>query len=70
MWEGVEMVIKVLILILLALNVTTYAWVYFCWRRDCKEIGKEHLAVSLGERIRAAFLCVTLPCLLGLAIRK
>ena len=61
---------KVLILMLLALNVTAYAWVYFSWRRDCKEIGKDQLAVSLGERIRATFLCVTLPCLLGLATRK
>ena len=61
---------NVLILILLALNVATYALVYFDWRRDCKEIGKDHLAVSLGERIRSAFLCVTLPCLLGLATRK
>lgn len=61
---------KVLILILLALNMITYALVYFSWRRDCKEIGKDQLAVSLGERIRATFLCVTLPCLLGLATRK
>ncbi len=61
---------KVLILILLALNVTTYAWVYFSWRRDCEEIGKDQLAVSLSERVRATFLCVTLPCLLGLATRK
>jgi len=61
---------KVLILIVLALNLMMYVWIYFTWRKDCKEIGKDQLAVSLGERMRAAFLCVTLPCLLGLATRK
>lgn len=59
-----------MIVLLLALNVMTYAWVYFSWRKDCKEIGKDRLAVSLGERVKAAFLCITLPCLLGLTTRK
>ena len=31
------------------------------WRKDCKEIGRENLAVSLGERLRAFFLCFVLP---------
>ena len=61
---------KVLMLIVLALNVALYAYVYFSWRKDCKEIGKEQLAVSLRERIRAAFLCFTLPCILAFATRK
>ena len=26
---------------------------YFIWRKDCKEIGKEDLAVSLSERFFA-----------------
>lgn len=60
----------VLILLLLILNVIIYAWVYFSWRKDCKEISKDRLAVPLGDRIRAVFLCVTLPCLLGLITRK
>lgn len=60
----------VLILLLLVLNMMAYAWVYFSWRKDCEGIGKDRLAVSLGERVRAVFLCVTLPCLLGLITRK
>lgn len=68
--KGGETVMKVLMLAILVLNVAAYAWVYFSWRIDCKEIGKDHLAVSLGERIRAAFLLVTLPCALGLATWK
>ena len=67
---GGKMEMKVLILIVIALNLPAYAWVYFSWRKDCKEIGKDQLAVSLGERIKALFLCLTLPCLLGLATRK
>lgn len=59
----------VLILLLLAFNVIVYAYVYFSWRKDCEEIGKHQLAVSLGKRVRAAFLCVTLPCILGLVTR-
>lgn len=57
------------ILIVIMINVAIYALSYYSWRKDCKEIGKDHLAVSLGERIRATFLCFTLPCLLGLATR-
>ena len=64
------MEMKILILVVIALNLPAYVWVYFSWRKDCKEIGKDQLAVSLGERIKALFLCLTLPCLLGLATRK
>lgn len=59
-----------LILFVLVLNVLLYSFIFFSWRKDCKEIGKDHLAVSLHERIRVAFLCFTLPCILGLATRK
>lgn len=31
---------------------------YIIWRNDCKEIGKENLAVSLQER----FLCWLIIC--------
>lgn len=55
----------VLILILLVLNAVAYAWVYITWRKDCKEIGRENLAVSLGERIKMTFVVYTLPCLLS-----
>lgn len=40
------------------------------WRKDCREIGKENLAVSLKERLRAFFLCFVLPVILGLLARK
>ena len=40
------------------------------WRRDCKEIGRENLAVSLGERLRAFFLCFVPPVILGLLTRR
>ena len=60
----------IVIAIILALNITVYTYVYFSWKKDCKMFGKDYLAVSLGERIRAAFLLVTLPCLLGIARSK
>ena len=65
-----EVEMNMLMLIVLALNVALYAYVYFSWRKDCKEIGKDHLAVSLRERIVAVFLVFTLPCILGFATRK
>lgn len=40
------------------------------WRKDCKEIGRENLAVSLGERLRAFFLCFVFPVILGLLTRR
>lgn len=36
------------------------------WRKDCKEFGKENLAVSLVERLWAFFLCFVIPVILGL----
>lgn len=40
------------------------------WRKDCKEIGRENLAVSLGERLRAFFLCFVLPVILVLLTKR
>lgn len=34
------------------------------WQKDCKEIGKDNLAVPLGERLRAYFICFILPIIL------
>lgn len=31
------------------------------WRKDCKEIGKENLAVPLSERLAVYFVMVVLP---------
>ena len=36
-----------------ALQVVLFIPFYFVWRKDCKEIGKDNLAVSLAERFRA-----------------
>lgn len=30
------------------------------WKKDCKKIGKDHLAVSLGERFFTWFICFPL----------
>lgn len=38
------------------------------WKRDCKEIGKENLAVSLWERIRAFAICFVIPVVVGLVM--
>ena len=60
---------KILILCVVAFNLFIYLLQIISWRKDCKEIGKEYLAVSLPERLRATFLCITLPCILGLIMR-
>ena len=61
---------KIVILIALILNFIAYAYIFISWKMHCKTIGKNNLAVSLKERLRACFMCVTLPCLLGILIRK
>ena len=37
-------------LIAVILQVATFIPFYLVWRKDCKEIGKDNLAVSLSER--------------------
>ncbi len=40
---------------------------FLIWKNDCKEIGRENLAVSLGERFFAwIFIC---PCWLVIFLR-
>ena len=39
-----------MILICISLQFVLFTPFYLVWRNDCKEIGKEHLAVSLTER--------------------
>ena len=58
-----------IVILILVINVPAYLWVYVSWKRDCKDIGKDNLAVSLPERIKVTFLCVTLPCILGMLMR-
>ena len=60
---------KVIIIICIVSNLFVYGIVYKIWLNDCKEIGKDNLAVSLLERLRATFLVITLPCVVGLLMR-
>lgn len=61
---------KVIIIIALLINVPIYIWQYVGWLKDCKEIGKENLAVPLGDRMRATMLAVTIPCIVGILLRR
>lgn len=38
------------LLICIFLQLIIFIPFYFIWKKDCKDIGKENLAVSLGER--------------------
>lgn len=40
-------------LIGVALQIILFLPFFFIWRKDCKEVGKENLAVSLEERFTA-----------------
>lgn len=60
----------ILIGIVVAFNAIVYLLAYIGWKRDCWDIGKDNLAVPLKERIKAAFLGFTLPCILGLLMKK
>ena len=44
-------------------------WLLLNYWKDCKEIGKENLAVPLKDRLEAYFLCFVLPVVLGLLMR-
>ena len=48
------------------INIVVYTVTLVMWRKDCRMIGKEELAVSLRDRLFAIFLCFTLPSILGL----
>ena len=39
------------------------------YRKDCKEIGKENLAVPLKDRLETYFFFVVLPAVMGLLMR-
>jgi hypothetical protein len=43
--------------ILMALQLILFIPFYFIWKKDCKNMGKENLAVSLEERF-IAFMVV------------
>ena len=44
-------------LISIILQIIGFIPFYFKWRNDCKEIGKENLAVSLSERFITWVVC-------------
>ena len=56
---GVSMKWVLLELLFIAVQLIGFIPFYFIWRKDCKEIGKEHLAVSLKERFWA--WCLSFP---------
>lgn len=41
------------ILVCILLQIILFLPFYFIWRKDCKELGKDNLAVSLEERFFA-----------------
>lgn len=47
-------------IVCLSLQVILFIPFFFVWRKDCKEIGKENLAVSLKERFIAWVVCCPL----------
>lgn len=48
------------------LNALAYLGIWWVWRKDCEEIGKDDLAVPLNERFLILFAYLTLPSILGL----
>ena len=42
----------IITLIAVFLQLVLFVPVYFVWKKDCKEIGKENLASSLGDRFK------------------
>ncbi len=60
---------KILILCIIIFNLIIYGLQLISWKKDCKEIGRDNLAVPLHERLKATFLVITLPCILGLIMR-
>ncbi len=61
---------KIAILVILIINIVVYTCQIIGWVKDCKEIGKERLAVPLPDRLRATFLFITLPCIIGVVWRE
>ena len=60
---------KITILISLIVNIIAYVIVILIYFKDCKEIGKNNLAVNLKDRLINTFLFITMPCVFGLFLR-
>ena len=59
----------VVITIFAVINIFVYGVVLALWSTDCKEIGKENLAVPLSERLINTFIFFTLPAVIGVLIK-
>lgn len=55
-----------MIYFVLSFNFILYLMTFLIWKKDCKEIGVEKLAVSLTERLFRVFAVFTLPMLIVL----
>jgi hypothetical protein len=44
-------------IVCIVLQIIPVLIAYIGWKKDCKTIGKERLAVSLSERIWAGLIC-------------
>lgn len=51
------MKIIILFVVGIVLQFIFFIPLFLIWKRDCKEIGKENLAVSLEERFITWFIC-------------
>ena len=56
----------VMIYILLAIELIGIIPIILIWEKDCKEIGKENLAVPLKDRIIAYAMCFIIPSIIGI----
>jgi hypothetical protein len=54
------LIFGIMCIVCIALQFILFIPFYLIWRKDCKEIGKENLAVSLGERFEAWMIGVPL----------
>lgn len=49
----------IILAICIFLQILLFIPFYFKWKKDCKEIGKDNLAVSLAERF--LYWCLVFP---------
>ena len=61
-----NIIIIITSIILAFFNALCYFLVWWNWRRDCKEIGKDMLAVSLSERFITLCIILSVPSAIGI----
>lgn len=52
--------------VVLIFNIILYLVIFLVWKKDCKEIGVDKLAVPLSNRLLVAFGTFTAPMILML----